>query len=85
MDKPLILLAIPAGFEPATHGVEIRYWNLADPSLVLAVDQLDANQNREFSQRSIMRQLVGAFDAAGCKWSRVPSHSLLRRRMSRLP
>jgi hypothetical protein len=23
--KPLILLAIPAGFEPATHGVEIRY------------------------------------------------------------
>jgi hypothetical protein len=23
--KLLILLAIPAGFEPATHGVEIRY------------------------------------------------------------
>ena len=23
--KALILLAIPAGFEPATHGVEIRY------------------------------------------------------------
>jgi hypothetical protein len=23
--KSLILLAIPAGFEPATHGVEIRY------------------------------------------------------------
>ena len=23
--EPLILLAIPAGFEPATHGVEIRY------------------------------------------------------------
>ena len=23
--KPLILLAIPAGLEPATHGVEIRY------------------------------------------------------------
>ena len=23
--KYLILLAIPAGFEPATHGVEIRY------------------------------------------------------------
>jgi hypothetical protein len=23
--KRLILLAIPAGFEPATHGVEIRY------------------------------------------------------------
>jgi hypothetical protein len=23
--KCLILLAIPAGFEPATHGVEIRY------------------------------------------------------------
>jgi hypothetical protein len=25
VDKSLKLLAIPAGFEPATHGVEIRY------------------------------------------------------------
>jgi hypothetical protein len=25
MKKKLIVVAIPAGFEPATHGVEIRY------------------------------------------------------------
>ncbi len=54
--KPLILLAylmaIPAGFEPATHGVEIRYWNMADYSWVA---QRDANQNREFVSVSVMR------------------------------
>ena len=53
--KCLILLAITAGFEPATHGVEIRYWNLADPSLGAAA-----------AQRMLIR--TASFSAAATAW-----------------
>jgi hypothetical protein len=50
-------LAIPAGFELATHGVEIRYWNLADPSLGAGGGPA-ANQNREFLNVQCRKSLL---------------------------